>query len=274
MAFTADVAEVTALGASPAVTAVQNAVAGSSATLDGGQGRDIVQAGSGGDTLIFDATDYSILGSYGSDTLVIADTSVDLRASNTNVPVLSSIETFQLNQTAVQKVWLDQEAVYRIGGSNHTLTVLAGSEDAILVRDVAGATGNGLWTYNSATNTYTCSYTPAGGSAVTLTVQVNVAENDTLAVSDAGVDFTSNTSMPSITGIETIDLHYTGYGAGVGNSITLNAQSVAAMKSATACCSQGPGHPLTPSTVRPHLPQLTTRKPSRFGWTASSAAMH
>jgi Ca2+-binding RTX toxin-like protein len=103
-------------------------------TLDGGLGADVLVAGSGGDTLVFDKADVSILGGVGTDTLVINDPSVDF-TQTWAMPVVSGIETVALNTESPQTLTLNIAAVNRLIGSGTTLTVTGGAEDQVVLSD-------------------------------------------------------------------------------------------------------------------------------------------
>lgn len=180
VAFTAEAAGVFAFAATPVVSNILNAGA---VTLDGGAGSDVLIAGAHGDALVFDAADSSVTGGAGSDTLLVDASRVDFIA-NTGLPSVTNIEAITLRSSNAQTLLLDQAAVYRMAGSTHSLTVTAGVEDTVLVRNTAGST----WSYDSSTQNYTSNYT-VGGNTVALTVHVDTTgDADTLVIAGEGED--------------------------------------------------------------------------------------
>ncbi len=223
VAFTAETAGVFAFAGTPVVSNVLNAGA---VTLDGGAGSDVLLAGNYGDALVFDAADRTITGGAGNDTLLVDAARVDF-ITNTGLPVITNIEAIKLDSTDAQTLLLDQAAVYRMAGSGHSLTVSARVEDTVIVRNTAGST----WTYDASTHTYSSSYTPSGGAATNISVQVlTTGDSDTLVISGEGEDL--STGGPNLNGIEVIDMAQVGAGGGVANSIKLSASSIIDMTGA------------------------------------------
>ena len=148
VSFTALGQFVTTLTTGATISAVTNATAGASMTLDGGLGSDILVAGSGGDTLVFDKADVSITGGVGTDTLLVNDTSVDFTLTWA-MPDVSGIEVIQLNAETPQTLTIDAAALHRLAGNNKTLTIEGDTVDLVNVSGLGTASVVGGY------NTYT-----------------------------------------------------------------------------------------------------------------------
>jgi Ca2+-binding RTX toxin-like protein len=154
VAFTADGKYATDVATNHAITAISNATTGGVMTLDGGLGSDILIAGSGGDSLVFDKSDVSIVGGNGSDTLLINTPSVDF-TSTWQMPAISGIEVIRFNTESPQSISLDKAAVARMVGNSSTLTIEGGIEDSVTVNaDLGTALASGQTGYNASYATY------------------------------------------------------------------------------------------------------------------------
>jgi len=149
--FTANSKGVTTLSSGSTISGLQNATTGGSMTLDGGLGSDVLIAGSGGDTLVFDQADVSITGGVGTDTLLVNDASVDF-TQTWAMPKVSNIEVIRFNTESTQSLTLNNDAVARLLGSGSTLTIEGGAEDKVVFSDLADWTTSSPAGYNQFTH--------------------------------------------------------------------------------------------------------------------------
>ncbi len=105
--------------------------------IDGGAGADTIRAGSGSDTIVYDATDVLIDGGSGMDTLQMNDSGL-ITFSNIN-----NIETIDMSNGLANTVSITASDVLNIGATNNTIIFHGDSSDIVNL-----STGN--WELNDA----------------------------------------------------------------------------------------------------------------------------
>ena len=134
--------------------------------LDGGAGADILDGGADDDTLIYDASDISVKGGAGTDTLSVSHLSeVDLSTG----PAFDSVEVVSLTGSGANSLTLTLDAFKRTGGLSSGVIVEGEDQDTLVL--------SGTWIKSSqvdADNLVQYNITDATVTpSVTYTVKVN-----------------------------------------------------------------------------------------------------
>ena len=142
-------------------------------TIDGGAGADLVDAGTGDDTVIFDMRDTSLGGGDGNDTLRIGGTGTVLDLSEAGRPTagalrptITSMETIDINNAQADVIVLSPASLLAMGNANNTLTLDTNNTDKVFLDGAwAGPVTSGGY------DVYTINYT-ANNVTTPLTVKV------------------------------------------------------------------------------------------------------
>ena len=107
---------------------------GGNDSIDGAGGADLLYGGAGADTIVYDGADTTIDGGTEGDTLLVSSAGqiIDLQdTENSLTPVISGIETINLNITSANYVIIDQATLNAVSGG--ALTISGTSSDVVFV---------------------------------------------------------------------------------------------------------------------------------------------
>ena len=121
--------------------------------LIGGAGADVLYGGAGNDTLIWDATDLRIAGGNGVDTLRLDTSGVSLNLGNVAGVEVREVEAIDLNGSGANSLVLKVQDLLNLSDTSNTLTVLGGTDDALIANGGWG-TGINLGSFTQYTHGY------------------------------------------------------------------------------------------------------------------------
>ena len=100
--------------------------------IDGKGGADVIHAGAGDDTIVFNGTEKSIDGGTGNDTLIMNNDTIDLE-DILNHTEIKNIENIDLTNNHTQEMNINLDDILDITDENHELKIFGDSTDKVVL---------------------------------------------------------------------------------------------------------------------------------------------